>query len=400
MLLLLALLTAAGPQGSSPVPEPGGLKAATSSAARPGVSESPPIPTSPPPLAPPPAPATGLGAPSELDELYDQAFLALVAGDEAEARRLLERLAARAPDQPKGRSARRLLERFGPRALPPPTLSSLEGPEPVASLTRDGPPTIYSRAELVVLQTIHGIVVGAELCVIFECEGAQQVGGLMLGGGAVAFTTSFLLSRNGISPGATAAIDAGAIWGAGLMIPLLLAIDDEGLDNSAVGAILAGQVVGMGLGGWAWYGTRAGPGDVSLVSSGGLWTGTLVALLTVIASGDDGIDGRTFAGTIFAGGLGGLGLGALLAYHVPMSRGRVFIIDGGAVVGTLLGVTVSLLAEAEQSSAFVAPALGLAAGLGLTAYLTRDFDLPETPNLTWWAAPVAEGAMAGVGGSF
>jgi hypothetical protein len=403
MLLLLVLLAAPDPPG--PEPEPGGLRAGTSSVAV-EPADSPPIPEpappdrpAPAPLAPPPAPA-GLSQ-ADLDELYERAFLALVSGDEAEARRLLEVLVARAPDQARGRSARRLLDQFGGRQLEPPGLTTTESPGTGAlEVTRDGPPTIYSRAELVVLQTIHGIVLGAELCVIFECEGAQEVGGLMLGGGAVAFTTSFLLSRNGISPGATAAINAGAVWGAGLMINLLLAVDEDGIDNAAVGGILAGQVVGMGLGGLAWYTTKAGPGDVSLVSSGGLWTGTLVALLTVIGAGDDGVEGQMIAGAIFGGGVAGLGLGALLAYHVPMSRGRVFIIDGGAVVGTMLGVTLSLLAEAERTSAFIAPALGLAAGLGLTAYLTRNFDLPDAPNVTWWAAPVSEGLMAGVGGHF
>lgn len=388
---------------ASQVPEePGGLRGPLTStvtaASAPNSEGTPPIaepPTSPPPPTPTPPPPPR--DPAALVLRFDQAVFALARGDEAEARTLLSAIERDAPGSERGRAARQILALLAERRVEP-EVAPIPG---VMETTRDGPPSIYSRAELIVLQTIHGLVVGGEICVITECNGAQMVGGVLLGTGAVALVTSLILTNGGITPGQTASLDAGALWGGSLTLSLMGAIGgDDGISSGEVGAVLAGQLVGMGLGQGIWMLTRAGPGDVSLASSGGLWFGTLSALTALMLATDAGIEGTTMAGVIFGGGLAGLGLGATLAHYAPMSRGRVFIIDGGALVGTLMGVGVSLLVAADGQEAFLPPALGLVAGLGLTAYLTRHFDEPEAPQVAAFATPTDGGLLVGVGGAF
>jgi hypothetical protein len=82
----------------------------------------------------------------------------------------------------------------------------------------------------------------------------------------------------------------------------------------------------------------------------------------------------------------------------------VLIPDAGAVLGTLAGLAVPLIADDRRSEAYrVAGLCGLAAGVATGAWLSRDWEAPETPAVS--AAPVVlrlpGGALAaGVRGSF
>lgn len=323
--------------------------------------------------------------------LYDQAFESLAQADRRRAARLLDDVVRLFPNHPAAAPADAILRRLNEPSVMPGA--------GVMEATRDGPATAFSRAELAVIQTIHGVVLGGEACALIECNSAPAIGGLLLLGGGAGLAGSLLLSRDGITPGHTAAVNAGTVWGGTLTLNLMLTASD-GLERGHIAGIMAGQLLGLGVGHLAWKLTHASAGDVSLASSGGLWLGYLGLMVNLLATGDDGPDGRRITGTFFGAGLGGLVLGGLVAHYVPMSRGRVFVIDGGGIVGTLAGFAVSLLFSAEEKSAVIAPTLGAVAGLGLTAFLTRDWDAPDVPGVTFFVVPSEGGANVGFGGRF
>lgn len=326
--------------------------------------------------------------------LYHLAFRALASGRGKEAREMLEHITITHARHPAAIRARDLLDRLNrgetaPIASEPGALESL----------RDGAPTGLARAELAVLQTIHGIVVGAEVCALAECDDPRALGALLIFGGGLGLGASLLATTDGITPGHTAALNTGTIWGgySGVMLAGAAEADDA---QVVLGMALAGQMIGLGTGELLWRLTRPSAGDVSLASSVGIWSTVLTAFAFGAAEFDS--DEQIIFGTVLATGQLGLIGGAFLADYVPMSRGRVLVIDGGGIVGGLMGMGVDLLIQGDRTEA--APFFGLAAagtlaGLGLAAYLTRNWDVPDL-ELTTAAIPLDGGGMLVVGGTW
>lgn len=146
------------------------------------------------------------------------------------------------------------------------------------------------------------------------------------------------------------------------------------------GALLAGGGIGVGLGALLAVEARPTDGHVSMANSGGIWLGglTLFGML--------GVTGGRFSGQAFgtaeliASNAGMLTM-ALVGTQVQVSRGRMLLIDGGGILGTLVGMGIAVLASPmhygpDASMLGWFSLLGAGAGLATTAVLTAGLDAP------------------------
>jgi hypothetical protein len=230
--------------------------------------------------------------------------------------------------------------------------------------------TALAKAEIISGQTLHGVVIGGELCLATDCGEKALVTSLMLGGGA-GLGLSWYLTRDGITPGLALSLDSGAIWG-GVQAGLWNAAGDT--EDETLGlTLILGQAVGMGLGGAYYYALEPTAGQVSLTNSGGMWSLASFFLLQGIVD-EDVSDGALFGGAALSS-LGGLAVGGALGRYVPMSRSRVALIDTGGLVGGLAGGGIAVLSGVDdQRPAFALVQLGVLSGLGLSAWLTEGWD--------------------------
>jgi hypothetical protein len=345
-------------------------------------------PWQPPPISTPPVVAAPEACTAGTEADYTDGFEALVRGRDAEALEALQLVLAACPQHPYApelvRLARARLTPGGQLAL---AAASETGPERRSSA---------GLAAMTVTQTLHGATQGLLLCAIAECSGQGYAAVSLLGAGAGVAGT-LLLARDGVTSGQAAVINSGTVWGFWFGITSLLALDLEG-DNALAAPMLGGAGftgVGILLAATA----RPTAGQVSMANSGGLWTGVVTALLLATSNSGD-------TSTFFAIELGATSAGiitlAALSDTVSVSRGRMLIIDAGGIVGGLLGATATFLAAGDDGDAvFVGCAAGVLGGLGLTAYLTRDFDARDAPQAVLTPALLGrDGAGLALVGSF
>lgn len=336
-------------------------------------------------------------------QLYQEATLALAEGNRAIAAERLEKLALEFPNHPATRLAlplRRILQVPVDKAVPEdPTAAEL--------------PTRLARAELVSFQTVAGLVAGASLCEATQCATARSTVLTVGVTAGTALTLSLLGTREGITSGQTLAIDSGTAWGLwqGIALdtvtytqPDTFASNTFQDRNRRQGSfLLGGQLLGTGAG--LLIATHATPraGQVSLATSGGLWSGVVTAL-ALNAMDFRGNDADWMMPLLVASDVG-LGAGAYLASQVQVSRSRMLLIDSAGLLGMLLGVGVDIAIEGDSSRdvhAASAALIGTLAGLGGGVYLTRNWDLPalETSRVTPALQPLPGGAMLSVSGRF
>lgn len=234
---------------------------------------------------------------------------------------------------------------------------------------------ILGRAELVFVQAVHGLVVASELHPDQTGGGGEAwlLGGMALGGGL-----AYLLTMDGITLAHTRSINWGMFWTAVNVEwtlarqrdeQLITLRDERGLSQSTQLWMMAGQFVGMGLGHLYYTLLEPSAGQVSLISSGGLW----FTVGSVLISGEDGDAFDLVAPQIAMNA--GLVLGGVLAHSYPMSYSRVLLLDLAGIGGLLGGYGFYTLAN-DQDRGGLGPmmAVGAALGIGLSAYLTRDWD--------------------------
>src|SRR5262245_22640174 len=193
-----------------------------------------------------PAPAPAAEQPIDPHDpawtLYHAAFAALAHGKKDEAKTLLEELVRRYPDHP---VAARALEAYA--LLGGKTVKPIEGGGP-PDLRHEGK-TKSARAELAIMQTLHGIAVGIELCIIVKCDSGTAVIGLPLLGALAGVGGSLLATQDGITAGQRATANSGTLWGAwnGAMILSIMVQHDSGdTDVTTPTLVLLGsQVAGL-----------------------------------------------------------------------------------------------------------------------------------------------------------
>ncbi|WIG94803.1 hypothetical protein [Myxococcus sp. SDU36] len=346
-LLLLATLAAQSPE-APPSPE----------------ATAPEAVTSPPLMSTPEACAPG----SEAD--YSAGFDALVSGDDAKALALFERVLAACPQHPHATELARLSRT---RLVPGGRLATAAARE-----VGRAPRSSAARASLVVVQTLHGAAQGVLLCAIGDCSGQGYAAVSLLGAGAGA-ASSWLLTRGGVTDGQAAVINSGTVWGFWFGVATLLAFDLEG--DNALGAAILGGAGFTGVGVLLAHLVSPTSGQVSLANSGGLWAGVVTALF--LATSDSNDTRGFFAAELGATAAGILSM-AILSKYVPVSRGRMLLIDAGGILGGMVGASAVYLTAGNDAgdAILLGSGIGVLGGLALTTYLTRNFDLPDAPQVT------------------
>lgn len=331
--------------------------------------------------------------PAELREdaawqLYHEAFGALLEGKRKRAAELVVRLRR----EHRGHPAAALVDSSPLGAAG--ALDTIRRP-------RREEPTANATSELALFQTLHGLAVGIELCVVIDCDDGGPYVGLALLGATAGAVTSLKLVEN-VTSGQRALLNSGTAWGTFNAIMAIAASDPP--DDRSVGlTLLAGQSVGIAAGALLW-GYRPTAGQVALASSGGQW-GAVLATLTLLAASPTVRD-RELAMAALGGADAGIGMGAYLARLFPeVSRAQTLVIDAGGIVGGVGGAGIGVLLSGntgDRATAALA-ALGAAGGLAATAYFTRgwyDSDEGSGPRAVLMPAEQGRGGLVGLAGSW
>jgi hypothetical protein len=351
-----------------------------------GATQAPPADGAPPPdaMTAPPLVTTNDACPPDVEADYKEGFEAMARGDDRDALEAFERVQAACPQHPHAAESARLLRaRLSPgRRLAEASLAeSPFGPE-----RKSG----GARAGLIVVQTIHGATQGILLCAIADCE-AQGYSSASLLGAGLGVVVSIVGTMDGITPGKSAAINSGTVWGFWFGLASIAALDTEGDDSLATVMLSGAGFTGLGL--LVALAGEPTAGQVAMANSGGLWTGVVTALfLATLDSGDE----RAFFGAEMAATGGGLLAFSLLSRVVPVTRGRMLLIDAGGIIGGLTGAAVvfSLTGNTVDGDIiFLGAGLGTLGGLAFSTYLTRDFDSRNVPEVTLVPTTTKRGGM-------
>lgn len=253
-----------------------------------------------------------------------------------------------------------------------------------------------ARAELVLYQTLHGIGLGIEACTYFECDNVKVgVSVPTLAGGAT-LTAALFASSGGIKPGQTLAINTGTSWGFWNAIAMTAISDRIEGHKEVVTTLVLGQALGLGGGTLAALFLEPKAGDVAFADAMGTWAG----VLTLFAHGANEWRGSSDMKwwTVLGATDAAFIAAALLGPQMSMTRGRTLVVDAGGILGMLTGMGAALVFEWTSSTGefFGSAIAGTVLGLGLTTYLTQDWDVPEVPAQVM-IVPTDGGGMALVG---
>lgn len=222
--------------------------------------------------------------------------------------------------------------------------------------------------------------------------GGQGSGGagLLLGGlgGGVA---GYLFVPRDVTLGTGSFLVSTSLAGAlnGLAVGGVLNDTDRAFltDDDTTGAgfgMIGGAIVGLGVGLVLDPRLQPTPGDAALFNSGLSWGAITGALFVPIFDASS----RIRYATLVTGLDLGVVAGGLLASRYDISRRRVVFIDLAGVAGMIAALaTESAVSGATndkgsgERSANYALA-GMAVGLGLGTFLTRNLDVPRLPRLT------------------
>lgn len=345
----------------------------------------------------PPAPPVQRGEAAEtpatlLARAKERAFL----GETRDAVRLLREVVARYPSSPEGQEAAQMLRRIEE--------IKREREARKAGVSGEEAREASARAELVIAQTIHGIALGGELCGVLSCDDGRLIVGSLLLGGGLGLGLSLGLTREGIQPGFSSAMNSGTIWGLWHGVALLNIVDPR-KDEAFFGILMAGQLGGLGVGALTYTALQPRAGSVALANSGALWGNVLSFALHGMNS-FKASDEAIWASQLIATDLGLLA-GGFLSTKYPVSRGRALVIDAGGVMGFLVGIGLPVLILNEPPDSEVAwfgsALAGTVVGLASAAYFSRGWDAggsadATTPHLM--IVPTKDGASLGIMGRF
>ncbi|HZI14387.1 MAG TPA: hypothetical protein VE153_28735 [Myxococcus sp.] len=352
-----------------------------------GATQAPPADAAQTPdaMTAPPLVTTNDACPPDVEADYKEGFEAMSRGDDEDALEAFERVEAACPQHPHAAESARLLRarvRPGRRLAEASLAESPFGPE-----RKSG----GARAGLIVVQTIHGATQGILLCAIAECKDQGYSTASLLGAG-LGVAVSIVGTLDGITPGKSAAINAGTVWGFWFGLASIVALDTEGDDALATVMLSGAGFTGLGL--LVALAGEPTAGQVAMANSGGLWTGIVTALF--LATLDEG-DERSFFGAEMAATGGGLLAFSLLSRVVPVTRGRMLLIDAGGIIGGLAGAALVFSFTGNDLDdgdiIYLGAGMGTLGGLALTTYLTRNFDYRNMPEVTLAPTSTKHGGM-------
>lgn len=262
------------------------------------------------------------------------------------------------------------------------------------------------RVELAVGQGVHGGLVGLEGCLAAGCESSLALAAVPTSTAAAGAGLAWLASPSqGVTPGLANAVNSGALWGG--MYGLGAGAVSRTTHRRAMGATMAGHLLGAGAGLWAAHEWRPTGGDVALVNAYGLWSGVLYQLVsTGIVQLDQ--SPRFGVGSMMAvTGAAKIG-GGFLAHHLPVSRTRVGVTSLLGLVGAATGAGMAALvgsSEVGTRSWSTAVLVGAVGGLTGGAVVTRGLDEEsgtrnDSTSVGLMAAPDGEGMTGMISGRF
>jgi len=186
--------------------------------------------------------------------------------------------------------------------------------------------------------------------------------------------------------------------------------EDEWSDKTIAALLWGSTTAGAVIGGVVGDRVGTSPGRAAFIETAARWTGLTVALASAALPGSD--SKKDDAG--FLGGAIGLTVGAAAGYflgeeHSP-SVARSRFVDLGGIAGGLVGGGLYLSAAGQSSEArpmLLSTASGIAVGVGLSWYLTRDMEQDPArrgamaAGLTPVLVPTSDGAgmTFGLGGT-
>ncbi|MDI7267186.1 MAG: hypothetical protein QME96_04235 [Myxococcota bacterium] len=236
--------------------------------------------------------------------------------------------------------------------------------------------------DLAVSSTLQGIAVAWASTSALRIGDARAIGPLLLLGGGLGFTGSFLAAHYAGIGEAEAQIVGGAGWW-GLTEGFLLAKTLGESDWARVWAwSLVGWGAGMGIGITVAATAEVSRGDVALVNSAAAWGLFCGAMLggTILGRHTFTTDVEQDFSLPFAGLNVGVAAGVLASRWVDVSRGRMVMIDLAGLLGALLGGSLGTPLIIDDSSNdrkrwYNGVMLGSAAlGLALGAIFTSGMD--------------------------
>ncbi len=238
-------------------------------------------------------------------------------------------------------------------------------------------PTTAGRVELIVGQTLHGTVLAGIFCAGARICNSAETTLLSLTFGSVAgMGGSMLASSGGIRPGVAGAINAGTLWGLGDGLVLGGAFF-SGSGSDVALAAGAGGLLGTATGALIGYLVQPTAGQVAMANSGAIWTVALSAW-TVFSLYRGTTPQIPLLAMGLAGNVGLVGM-AMISRYYPVSRGRMFVIDLGGVLGMLAGISVSALAGASNEVRLGLVLAGTVGGLCGATLLSRPLDATRAP---------------------
>lgn len=264
-------------------------------------------------------------------------------------------------------------------ALAAPQLTSVQAladaPEPMSGSTRAG---------LVTFGTTFTTWLGIGSLIIADVEDANVVGLALLGGPVVGLSYSIRATRDSsLSDGQASLVNLGGVWGVWQGAGAAIATNADG--KVAVGASMAGGVLGLGLVRSLVRDRSITSGDASLIAASGAW-GTWLTLCAMFAADVDSSD-AVVAAALLGGDAALLG-GAAAASSADMSRARVRLINAGGMVGALYGWGATVLGEIDSDRGrWGAIGVGTVAGLLAGTYLTRGMDSDASDEDFFSSAP-------------
>ena len=245
-----------------------------------------------------------------------------------------------------------------------------------------------SRVELPVFGTLYGLWLGLAVPAAFGADGSEAYGaGLLIGGPVGLFASRAMARARPMSEGQARAVSWGGIWGTwqGFGWSNVLGLGQEefcdpyacydtgGSSEERFASMIVGGLAGI-VGGAMIARNPVRSGVSSGAQGGSIW-GTIYGALGALLI-DPYADGDAVLATALIAGNVGLLAGGVLAGKYDMSRGRIRMINLGALVGGLGGLGLDLITQPEsERAAIVIPFITSLIGLGIAANATRDRDL-------------------------
>ena len=267
-----------------------------------------------------------LAATTNAQQLYEDAFSLIVAGDYAKAYGRLEEIIALYPDTTYARFAetRRLqLEKLD--------LSSMRR----RSIDQSG------RMESVVFGTLYSAWLSIGLARLIDADSEKAAAAGMMIGAPVGLLTSLALTRNArLSDGQAMLVNFGGYWGTWQGLGLAMLLDNSDNEKTIISGAMVGGVLGLLTTSILTRRIDPSLGHASMINYGGLW-GTWLGIAGGMVADVDDRDGLLSLALV-AGNVSMAAMAALSS-KLELSFAQTSLINLSGIVGTIVSSGLILI---------------------------------------------------------